>query len=206
MTDEHPSEQLAAVRSTHSQPEARSEDGTQVLPTDSALVSAADPWKIAAAFQREIFRTQDSRLSHLDALGGIVVAAAIAVATFTGSLMKNEQVSIPGLVATGVLCGVTVAIALYARRERPKGRGQRGEEMNDKGAEAKSAVGWFQAKVRTRTLGDAAEAAGLEFDAWYALSESINARRKVKGLYFVWAIIALLLEVAAAIFSAYMSR
>src|SRR5688572_7236515 len=115
MTDEDPRKQLAGVRSTHSPDEVMSDDETQALAADSALLSAADPWKIAAAFQREIFRTQDLRLSHLDAAGGIVVAAAIAVATFTGSLMRNERVWIPGLVATGLLCGVTVAIALYAR-------------------------------------------------------------------------------------------
>ena len=206
MADEDPRKLLAGVRSTHSPDQAVPDEETQALSADSALLSAADPWKIAAAFQREIFRTQDSRLSHLDALGGIVVAAAIAVATFTGSLMRNDGVWIPGLVATGLLCGVTVGIALYARRERPKGKGQRGENMNDKGTKAERAVGRFQARVRTRTLGDAVEAAGLEFDAWYALSESINARRSVKGIFFVWAIIALLLEVAAAILSAYLSR
>jgi hypothetical protein len=186
--------------------EARADNDAQVLPIESAPASAADPLKIAAAFQREIFRTQDSRLSHLDALGGIVVAAAIAVATFTGSLMKNEKVSISGLIITGLMCAVTVGIALYARRERPKGRGEPAEAMNCKGREAERAVGGFQEKVRTRALGDAAETARLEFNAWYALSESINTRRKVKGAYYVWAVVALLLEVAAAIFSPYMSR
>jgi hypothetical protein len=113
--------------------EARADDGAQVLPIESTAASAADPLKIAAAFQREIFRTQDSRLSHLDALGGIVVAAAIAVATFTGGLMKNEKVSISGLIITGLMCAVTVGIALYARRERPRGRGEPAEAMNCKG-------------------------------------------------------------------------
>jgi hypothetical protein len=78
--------------------------------------------------------------------------------------------------------------------------------MNCKGREAEKAVGGFQEKVRTRALGDAAESATLKFNAWYALSESINTRRKVKGAYYVWAVVALLLEVAAAIFSPYMSR
>jgi hypothetical protein len=81
--------------------EARADNGTQVLPAESTRASAADPLKIAEAFQRKIFGTQDSRLSHLDALGGIVVAAAIAVATFTGSLMKNEDVSIAALSPQG---------------------------------------------------------------------------------------------------------
>jgi hypothetical protein len=41
--------------------------------------------------------------------------------------------------------------------------------MNCKGREAEKAVGGFQEKVRTRALGDAAETARLEFNAWYAL-------------------------------------
>ena len=170
------------------------------------MVSEVDSWKIAAAFQLQIFRTQDSRLAHLDALGGIVVAAAIAVATFTGSLIRTEGVSIPGLVTIGLLCVLTVGAALYARRERPKGRGKSAKVMKRTGKAARKAVAQFQASARAEPQCDAAEIARLEFDAWYHLSESINARRRVKVLYFLLAVVFLLLEVAAAIFSAYLSR
>jgi hypothetical protein len=206
MAEDDPGKQLAIGRPNQLSNKASSNDVTPMPSSESPVVSTADPLKIAAAFQLQIFRTQDSRLSNLDALGGIVVAAAIAVATFTGSLMKNEHVSIPGLVATGLLCVVTVAIALYARRERPKGRGKPAKVMRRKGKAARRAVALFQEKVRTEQIHDAAETARLEFNASYALSESINARKKVKVLYFLLAIIFLLLEVAAAIFSAYMSR
>ncbi len=170
------------------------------------MVSDVDSWKIAAAFQLQIFRTQDSRLAHLDALGGIVVAAAIAVATFTGSLIRNDRLSIPGLVTTGLLCVLTVGATLYARRERPKGRGKPAEVMKCTGEAAKEAVARFQSSARAEPQCDAADIARLEFDAWYSLSESINARRRVKVLYFLLAVVFLLLEVAAAIISAYMSR
>jgi hypothetical protein len=78
--------------------------------------------------------------------------------------------------------------------------------MKRTGKAARKAVARFQASARTEPPADAAEIARLEFDAWYALSESINARRRVKVLYFLLAVVFLLLEVGAAIFSGYMSR
>jgi hypothetical protein len=85
---------------------ARSNHSTQEPTAESHMVPEVDSWKIAAAFQLQIFRTQDSRLAHLDALGGIVVAAAIAA--FTGGLIRYQGVSIPGLVITESLCAITV--------------------------------------------------------------------------------------------------
>jgi hypothetical protein len=203
---EDPGKQLALGRPNHLPNKATSNHPTQEPTAASPMVSEVDSWKIAAAFQLQIFRTQDSRLAHLDALGGIVVAAAIAVATFAAGLMRNQKVSIPGLVITGILCVLTVAAALYARRERPKGGGKAGKVMQCTGDAAREAVARFQESTRAEPLANAAKIARLEFDAWYHLSESINARRRVKVFYFLLAVVFLLLEVAAAIFSAYLSR
>jgi hypothetical protein len=120
--------------------EAKADNGTEALPTESGRASAADPLKIAAAFQREIFRTQDSRLSQLDGLGGIVVAAAIAVATFTGSLVKNGNVSISGLITTVCRHGGDCALckAGPASGKRRTGRGH--ELQRKRGRESRRRV------------------------------------------------------------------
>lgn len=181
-------------------------DQNSQVQEEEVSASLDDAYKVSGAFQREIFRTQDSRLANVDALAGIVVAAAIAIATFAGTLVKEQRGSVIATLLTAAFCGLTVTIALLGRRERPKGWGRKGVEMAQKGVEAEKAVGMFQAAVRNRRLNNATDAAQLDFDAWYALSESLDARRKVKAVYFVLAVVALFMEVGFAIYLAFTSR
>jgi hypothetical protein len=165
--------------------------------------SMMDAINIAAAFQREIFRINEGRLAGTDAQAGILIAAAVAVATFTGGLVKSGDVDILGLVATGVLAVVVTVLALHARRERPWAlRRSAAADMEATGAEAGQKVGEMYALARDESFADPVVAARAEFDAWYALSASIKARRRVKTAWYVTAVAGLLLEVGAAVYTA----
>ena len=56
--------------------------------------------------------------------------------------------------------------------------------------------------VQDDSFGDALLTARIEFDAWHALSESIKARRRVKSAWYLTAVVGLLLQMAAAIYTA----
>jgi len=165
--------------------------------------SQLDALNIAAAFQREIFRINEGRLAGTDAQAGILIAAAVAVATFTGGLVKSGAVDFPGLVATGLLAVVVTVLALHARRERPRALSRSAaEQMKTTGQEAGEKVGEMYDLAKVPTFADPVAAARAEFDAWYALSASIKARRTVKVAWYVIAVVGLLLEVGAAVYTA----
>jgi hypothetical protein len=186
-----------------------SEAEAGALRNDSAPtgeLDAASPLEatsIPAAFQREIFRIGDSRLAATDAQAGILIAAAVAVATFTGGLVKNGHVHPPGLVVTGALAILVTTMALYARRERPRWPGKRGTKMHVAGDLARVRVNQVHDLVRSdHPSADAIRAASAEFNAWHALADSITSRREVKDRCYVAAIAVLLIEVCAAIWTA----
>jgi hypothetical protein len=74
--------------------------------------------------------------------------------------------------------------------------------MDGTGSEAGRRVGRMYDAVQEDAFGDPLRTARIEFDAWHALSESIRARRRVKSAWYVPAVVGLLLEVAAAIYTA----
>ena len=115
----------------------------------TAPQSAVEAMKLAAAFQREIFRTDDGRLTSADAQADILIAAAVAVATFTGGLVRNGDIDPRGLVATGALAVVVTMLALFARRERPGTFGRSKAEMDSTGSEAGRRVGECTTPSRT---------------------------------------------------------
>ncbi|WP_448638958.1 hypothetical protein [Geodermatophilus sp. URMC 63] len=80
---------------------------------------------VAAAPQREVFRIGEGRLAGTDAQAGILIAAAVAVVTFTGGLVESGDVDVIGLVATGVLAVVVTVLALHATGRGVVPRGQR---------------------------------------------------------------------------------
>jgi hypothetical protein len=162
-----------------------------------------DANNIASAFQREIFRINEGRLASTDTQAGILIAAAVTVATFTGGLVKSGDVDIAGLVSTGALAVVVTILALHARRERPWALSRSAAaEMEQTGVLAGKKVGQMYDSARDESFGDPVAAARAEFAAWYALSASIKARRRVKTAWYVIAVVGLLVEVAAATYTA----
>jgi len=159
--------------------------------------------KIPAAFQQEIFDIGDRRLTATDAQAGILIAAAVAIATFTGGLVKSGQVDEPGLVTTGLLAIAVTVLALHARREPPRYAGRRFTKMQLAGELARIRVNRVHDLVHDGgPPGDAAGAALTEFAAWHALSDSVSARREVKDRWYGAAVVFLLFEVCAAIWTA----
>jgi hypothetical protein len=176
------------------------------LPADSLPTNTqsdvSDALRIAAAFERELFHIEDSRLSGTDSQAAILIAAAIAVATFTGGLVKSGQVSLPALAATGFLAILVTAVALHARRERPRPLGAAAQTMKETGVSAADAVGVMYRLVTEGALTDSTIIGRAEYDAWYALSSSIKARRRVKSGWYLTAVLFLLAEVGAAVYTA----
>jgi hypothetical protein len=170
---------------------------------DRTAESDLDAARIPAGFQREIFQIGDARLTATDAQAGILIAAAVAIATFTGGLVKNGHVSEPGLLTTGSLAIVVTVLALHARRERPAYPGKRSTKMELAGDLARIRVNRVHDLVHADgPPGDATGAALTEFAAWHALSDSVSARREVKDRWYVAAVVVLLFEVGAAIWTA----
>src|SRR3712207_4410453 len=60
---------------------------------DAAGSERLEALKVAAVFERELFRIDDARLAATDTQAGILIAAAVAVATFTGGLVRNGAVN-----------------------------------------------------------------------------------------------------------------
>jgi hypothetical protein len=156
--------------------------------------------KIAASFQRELFRINDGRLANTDAQAAILIAAAVAIATFTGGLVRTGEIHGLGLVGTGASAVLVTVLALYARRERPRFLGL-STAMKRTGDQAGDKVAKMYDLVQNGSLDDL-KTARAEFDAWYALSASIKARREVKSTWYVSAVVVLLLELGVAIYTA----
>lgn len=162
----------------------------------------SDTLRNAAAFQRDLFRIEDGRLAGTDSQAAILIGAAVAIVTFTGGLVKSGQVRITGLVATAALAILVSAVALQARRERPNAVGGAAARMWETGTSARDAVQAMYELVKDGAIPDPTSLARAEYDAWYALSKSINARRRVKSGWYLLAVVLLLLEVAAAMYTA----
>ncbi|MDQ1742070.1 MAG: hypothetical protein QOE23_409 [Pseudonocardiales bacterium] len=169
------------------------------IPDDELI----DTLRNAAAFQRDLFRIEDGRLAGTDSQAAILIAAAVAIVTFTGGLVKAGHVRTSGLIATAILAILVAIVALYARRERPKAIGGAAREMRSTGERAAQAVEAMYNLVNDLTLTNSKSVARAEYDSWYALSKSLIARRRVKTyLYFV-AVVLLLVEVGAAMYTAH---
>jgi len=168
---------------------------------DSAARSQdLEKMKIAASFQRELFRINDGRLANTDAQAAILIAAAVAIATFTGGLIRTGEIHVLGLVGTGASAVLVTVLALSARRERPK-FSEESKEMKRTGDKAAEEVDRMYNLARDESQDDLATLRA-EFNAWYALSASIKARREVKSAWYVWAVVVLLLELGVAIYTA----
>ena len=153
-------------------------EGSPRTPEPPERLKAALPLesaKIPPAFQREVFRISDTRLASTDAQAGILIAVAVAVATFTGGLARDGGLHLLGLLVTGALAIVVTVLALYARRERPTYPGKRGIKMQLAGELARVRVNQVHDLLRIGgSLDDATGAALAECNAWHVLSDSIT--------------------------------
>jgi hypothetical protein len=155
-------------------------------------------WKARAEYQRELFRIFDSRLTNFDNQVGVLIAAAVAVAGFGGGAAKNREAPALLLAVVVVAAGVTTALALNARREQPKLHlrqlhGQMHGQMMEKAKDAERAVGKVYPDTQEQFT-STEEVYRAVFTAWWAQSESMEARKKLKHKFYRLAVSGLFVE------------
>ena len=101
---------------------------------------------------------------NTDAQAAILIVAAVAIATFTGGLVRTGEIHVLGLAGTGASAVLVTALALYARRERPNFLGL-STAMKRTGDQAGDEAAKVYNLVQKGSLDDL-KAARAEFDAW----------------------------------------
>jgi hypothetical protein len=156
--------------------------------------SSDEVWKARADFQREIFLVFDSRMTNFDNQVGVLIAAAVAILGFGGGAAANRGAPAWLLVAAAVAAASTTLLALYARQELPslQLRPHYGQMMH-KAMQAQTAVGAVYPDPQEQFT-SAEEAYQAVFTAWWAQSESMQARKQLKQRIYVLAVLGLFVE------------
>jgi hypothetical protein len=158
-------------------------------------LTAATPdevWKARAEFQREIYRVADARVASFDTQLGVIIAAAVALVGFGAGAATSREVTSSSLITAVAAAAVTALLALCARQELPwLWLPVLHARMKRAAWEAETAVGAIHAGGRPTAADDPYHEV---FNAWYAVSKSIEARRKLKQAIYAMAVLGLFVE------------